>query len=830
MMRTLVFILPVTLIACAGDQPLGDGHLSVKPSITAVSPPIVPTSGGTEVTIIGKNLPADATVTVNGAPAPGADWRDTDRITFVSPPLPFGSYDITVRADGEDLVATHALRTVASEVGFDEVTTPLATWPVDQEDWISAAWRTGDLDGDGLDDAVVYHDNHDLIAYLSDGVGGNRVLTTLHDAVRPIALVDVDGDHRADLVDRVSLRLSAADGFASTIKLADVESIVGAVVIVDGGQRTLFVMIAGKPFQIARVTLGGGSATVTPLALQFTPAFFYDTIESPLEPLATLDFDGDGHTDLAYLAGDRAVVLRGPDFTDSITVPGAYERIQGRATDLDHDGHDDLVLADEDHVTVAFDRTGAALDVVAAAPACPGNEDERAFVPAAAGVATDLIGVQCVNEMVVLGWRGAVTPLARVPHRIRITSTVDAAGKIAPGDRLDAAMPRFVHLAANAAPAIVYLDYNQGRLVDLWMNQWGNFTTDWTFISATPFLAEPLELIPGRFGGRVIGYTPTGLVARTPGTAAIDRVTVLDAGEDVFNLHNVIGCDVDGDGIDEVIVGAITPGGSQTFPRVVKVDASGLSLSERLPAIDGINHIVVGADLEPDHHCDVVIDPGPNERAWKRDEGGWHEITLPAIAPSNARDGDPPSHVWVADIDGDGDDDLVGVGSDGRVWIGEARPGPAIAWRGLDYPSGHLSAGYHVGSVAAAHGTTIAISESAVGTPQPARLVRGHADGDAFVIDGIGEAKPSTNAGGIVQLSLVDIDGDGVDDVIGADIGAVFLARTLPDGSLGPIATMPLPHMVASFAVTDLDGDGLADLGYRVSGILGVFWSRNVSR
>jgi hypothetical protein len=120
-----------------------------------------------------------------------------------------------------------------------------------------------------------------------------------------------------------------------------------------------------------------------------------------LTPL-TGDFDGDGESDLAYLAGDHAAILRGPAFTDGWNVAGTFGYLQERRTDLDGDGRDDLVLGDLDHITVAFDHGGAD-------PELARIVDVHAFVPeelAAHARAAGLEDVRVRGEELLANWFG----------------------------------------------------------------------------------------------------------------------------------------------------------------------------------------------------------------------------------------------------------------------------------------------------------------------------------------------------------------------------------------------------------------------------------------
>ncbi len=58
------------------------------PTITGVTPPGGPITGGTVVTLTGTNFCAGATVTVNGATATNVTVVNSTTITFTTPPEP----------------------------------------------------------------------------------------------------------------------------------------------------------------------------------------------------------------------------------------------------------------------------------------------------------------------------------------------------------------------------------------------------------------------------------------------------------------------------------------------------------------------------------------------------------------------------------------------------------------------------------------------------------------------------------------------------------------------------------------------------------------------
>lgn len=240
-----------------------------------------------------------------------------------------------------------------------------------------------DVDGDGNLDLVID-------SYASNPVGPNVIVTlliaggrgdgtfrptapapSLGDKATVVAILDVNGDKRADIVswDEATQQLMVLLGgqgpfvrSAPFVVECELHDCPGSLLVVEGGDLNGdgfgdFVHVDNDGRLIP--VLGSASGVLTRGPVQTT--FVSNTSSSRSSVLA--DVDGDGHLDLVERNGQRLWIRPGngdATFRDVIEVDAAPYRVdQFRIRDLDNDGLPELLLADRDEVVIVRKNTGS---------------------------------------------------------------------------------------------------------------------------------------------------------------------------------------------------------------------------------------------------------------------------------------------------------------------------------------------------------------------------------------------------------------------------------------------------------------------------------------
>ena len=283
--------------------------------------------------------------------------------------------------------------------------------------------------------------------------------------------------------------------------------------------------------------------------------------------------------------------------------------------------------------------------------------------------------------------------------------------------------------------------------------------------------------------------------------------------------------DVDGDGDVDLASASLFAGDIDWYENTAG-NASAWTADDVDLNVLGANSVAMG-DLDGDGSLDLVSTGSGNDTiAWYRNTNGdgtaWAEANV-----STAVDG--PRSVTVADLDVDGDSDLVSTGStDNSVTWHENTAGNATAWTGVDITTtasqaasattGDLDGDGDLDVASASQGdNTIRKHQNAI----PARSTPSWDRNDIDPLnDGSGSVTP------------VDIDGDGDLDLASAQTGGEMISvheNTGGDGSTWTETDYPAGNNPDALVAGDLDGDGDMDLAAAAVSGDEVIWLENTN-
>jgi hypothetical protein len=229
--------------------------------------------------------------------------------------------------------------------------------------------RAEDLDSDGwLDLAVDDRDGEGVLILRGTGGGSFESPGTLvpvgGDPYRGMAIGDINGDGRPDIVTpnprEVGVLVHSAAGPIEFDKGQPVSGTIPfAVELADlnGDSRLDLIAASGESSALVQVYWGDGQGR------------FRETDDSPFrcaegaKQIASGDFNGDGIADAAvtcYRSADVLLLLGGPGELHPLTVRAGEHPWAIATVDLNEDGADDLVIADDTNprLTVYVSRDG----------------------------------------------------------------------------------------------------------------------------------------------------------------------------------------------------------------------------------------------------------------------------------------------------------------------------------------------------------------------------------------------------------------------------------------------------------------------------------------
>ena len=324
---------------------------------------------------------------------------------------------------------------------------------------------------------------------------------------------------------------------------------------------------------------------------------------------------------------------------------------------------------------------------------------------------------------------------------------------------------------------------------------------------------DPDVLSASKVDNKIAWYQNTD----SAGTFGPQRI--IDATQFALGAVQLTTGDLDGDGDLDVI--ASTFFFNQEIVWYENVDGDGGFSSKKLIAVEpGLKSIAI-ADLDGNGTLDVVatssVDGG--RVFWHQNIDGRGEFSALQLIDSGVGE----TAIKIADLDGDGDADIVTTGSfagtswyvntDGKALFGSSTSISEIGASSLSI--GDLNADGSldlIGTINDVGGNRVAWIENSRGNFGTYQTI-------------------STNVDSPVSVAAADLDGDGDVDVASAsslDNKIAWYANVDGFGNFGTqIAVANDAQLAASVAVADLDGDGDQDLLSASTGDSKVAWYEN---
>lgn len=578
-------LLLLTLCAC-GD-PIADADLSVVLSVEDVSPASAPTTGGTELTIIGKNFAQDARVTIGGAEPTAIEWKSAERLKVITARMTIGPKEILVTQQGQSAKAPEPLIVRLERFTLN-----------DRSDVAAFGMAlAADADGDGIDD--VFYRGFDAGPWR---LARNRDLGAAFEGNEPISPSDfgLDGvafdanrDGRADLFTQDGrAMLSRADGtYVEALIFAPEE--IGATALSSGdfdgdGVKELVVerlAFTGPWFRIIALDRDGHPSGVKEL-----PQLGPDPV---LTPIGVGDFNGDGRDDL--VVSDVQGVLHlglGPtlDLRTGWSTVSAGRAEQIEVADLDTDGWDDIVVIGHGFASWYHGLGDGTFEDPVTVPGPCSRWSAYVFA------AKDLVLSLCDGD--VYSFRAAYRSADWISAlSVNIYQNYTLAIGNFDGDPY---------------PDVLVSDARGGTIAYGTSN--GLLDRGWGLPLSQEAVALPASFAPGHFAqGDLLAAAGRRLSVIAPG-AELPRATVLvrDAAPANFEIVSVAACDIDGDGSDDALVLA-QPGPGSTRGGLLELFYSrngSLEAGESFDVVDPDTYLgsrVLGVDLDGDGRCEPIV-------------------------------------------------------------------------------------------------------------------------------------------------------------------------------------------------------------------------------
>jgi len=318
------------------------------------------------------------------------------------------------------------------------------------------------------------------------------------------------------------------------------------------------------------------------------------------------------------------------------------------------------------------------------------------------------------------------------------------------------------------------------------------------------------------FDDAIVWYRSTGGIS--PGFVRTTVSTSADGASSVFIA------DVDGDGLDDILSASMqdneiawyknSGGASPSFTRILISNSASSARS------------VFAADLDNDGDVDVLSASYDDDTvAWYENDGAAFPGFTRRVITTGANGA---SSVFVADVDGDGDNDVLSAAVLGFeiAWYENDGSSPPSFVKRVVSTSQNRPEGVHAADMDG--DGDVDILSASTNEDVIAWFANNGAPDPEFT-----ELVVSASTGGPVSLATVDLDRDGDQDVVAAALTEDVIAWYENDGGRTPTFLKRVIRTKAdaarSVAVADFDGDGDMDLVAGSSRDDNISWYQNGS-